>query len=317
MRATSATVTLNSMKKTSGKFNPKDKPIYFLASQPGDVTKFHRDFLVAINEIKSANANEIFSKSLLSDNRVFVDSGVFSLAMEHAKRHEIPHDQALRVPIDEIDGFEELFNLYCDLASKYQDDVWGIVEIDLGGREQKIKTRAKLEKKGLRPIPVYHPLNDGWDYFDQLGKDYDRICLGNIVQASRYVRKHLVATIWERKMRKFPDLWIHVLGLSPNELLCAYPMNSCDASSWLNVVRWNGYHERSLMKTISALPKDFQYQLGDRKTWEKGKSMGAVGSSFVMRNYFNFLNSLKEENLCEDNGVLHTGFRGLSPMARC
>ena len=57
------------------------------------------------------------------------------------------------------------------------------VEVDQGGRENKIKTRARLEKMGLRPIPVYHPLNDGWDYFDYLAENYDRICMGNVVNA--------------------------------------------------------------------------------------------------------------------------------------
>jgi len=319
LRATFATATLSSMKKTAGNFNPKDDPVYFLASSPDilqDVAHVHKEILIAINEIKSNSALKAFGSMLKKDLKIFVDSGVYNLAMEHATRHNIPHDQALRVPIDEIDGFQELFDLYCKLSLKYQDDVWGTVEIDLGGREQKIKTRAKLEKKGIRPIPVYHPLNDGWDYFDELAKNYDRICVGNIVQASRYVRKHLLATIWERKMRTNPNLWIHILGLAPNEWLCAYPMNSCDASSWLNTVRWNGYKTRTLLKTFSNLPKHFQYELGNRETWEKGILMGAVGGTYAMRNYNRFLKSLRRAKLNEDNGILHTHFRSLAPLAR-
>lgn len=281
------------------------------------VVGVHSDILVAVNEIISKAAGKRFSSMLEKDLRIFIDSGVYSLAMEHATRHEIPHDQALRVPIDQLDGFQDLYDTYCDLAIKYQDKVWGIVEIDLGGREQKIKTRAKLEKAGIRPIPVYHPLNDGWDYFDELAKGYDRICVGNIVQASRYVRKHLISTIWERKMRVNPNLWIHLLGLAPNEWLCSYPLNSCDASSWLNTVRWNGYKTRTLLKTLSDLPKHFQYELGNRGMWEKGMAMGAAGGTYAMMNYNNFLKSLKEADLLEDNRVLHSRFRELPPLARC
>ena len=62
-----------------------------------------------------------------------------------------------------------------------------------------------LEQMGLRPIPVYHPFNDGWDYFDYLAERYDRICFGNVVQADRETRKRLVATAWERH-RKYPHL---------------------------------------------------------------------------------------------------------------
>lgn len=314
------TATLSSMKKTAGNFDPKDGPVYFLASSPDiwkDMAHVHSDILIAINEVASKSALKTFGSMMTKDVRIFVDSGVYNLAMEHATRHNIPHDQALKVPIDEIDGFEELFDTYCDLALKYQDKVWGMVEIDSGGREQKIKTRAKLEKKGIRPIPVYHPLNDGWDYFDELAANYDRICVGNIVQASRYVRKHLLATIWERKLRKNPNMWIHILGLAPNEWLCAYPLNSCDASSWLNTVRWNGYKTRTLLKTFSDLPKNFQYQLGNRETWEKGILMGAVGGTYAMRNYDRFLKSLRRAKLYEDVSVLHDNFRGLSPLAQC
>jgi hypothetical protein len=51
-----------------------------------------------------------------------------------------------------------------------------------------------LEQMGLRPIPVYHPFNDGWHYFDYLAERYDLVCFDNVVQADRETRKRLVAT---------------------------------------------------------------------------------------------------------------------------
>jgi hypothetical protein len=168
---------------------------------------------------------------------LFIDSGVFALANGHAVEHEITMDEALSLAPTEIDGFDELYKRYCSIIETLGDLVWGYIEIDQGGRENKRKTRAKLEAQGFRPIPVYHPFNDGWEYFDELASDYDRICFGNIVQADQETRKRLLATAWERK-RKYPHLWIHLLGLSPNERLNAYPIDCCDSSAWLMHVRW-------------------------------------------------------------------------------
>ena len=63
---------------------------------------------------------------------------------------------------------------------------------------------GQAESLGLKPIPVYHPLLDGWDYFDELAAQYDRICFGNIVQAPAATRIRLLHTLWERH-RRYPD----------------------------------------------------------------------------------------------------------------
>lgn len=82
-----------------------------------------------------------------------------------------------------------------------------------------------------------HPFNDGWDYFDELATEYDRMCFGNVVQASQATRVRLLHTMWERR-RDYPDLWVHVLGLSANEWCLPCPPDSGDSSSWLNSLRY-------------------------------------------------------------------------------
>lgn len=143
----------------------------------------------------------------------------------------------------------------------------------------------------MKPIPVYHPLNDGWDYFDELASEYDRICVGNIVQASTYMRTRLLATLAER-MRDYPKLWIHILGLTPSTLMNAYPMQSADSSAWLSSVRWSGYVARTALKGIGNLPKNFQYQLGDKTTWSDGVRMGAYGAGMAELNWRNHMGAM-------------------------
>ena len=289
------------MDRTAGAmFDPHDRFVYFIASNVSLVAqgaRMHENLLTAVNEI-GAEADMDRIKGWMRDGkRVFIDSGVFNLAMEHARRHNVSHDVGLSMAPDQIDGFGELFDKYVDVARRIGENAWGYIEIDQGGRENKLKTRAKLEGMGLRPIPVYHPMTDGWEYFDYLAERYDRICFGNVVMADRPTRLRLVATAWER-MRKYPGLWIHLLGLTPNEWLNAMPSSSGDSSSWLRGVRWaGGYKEQTALKVIGFAMKDFQYQIGMHGDDEKGATksvlMGAYGSYLNQRNWRNHLQALE------------------------
>jgi hypothetical protein len=152
-----------------GAFDPHEDRIYFIASNVGrleQASSVHHHLLIAVNEIEAASELRAVEGWLKAGKKVFLDSGVFNLAMTHARQHNLSMDAALSTPPEDVDGFDRLFEKYVALVRQMQDRLWGYIEIDQGGREHKIRTRARLEALGLRPIPVYHPLNDGWDYFD-------------------------------------------------------------------------------------------------------------------------------------------------------
>lgn len=290
------------MIRTGGDFNAKDDNVYFIASNvdrmvPG--SPVHDYLLVAVNELTSDTHFEHLEGWLREGKKVFIDSGIFNLTMEHVRSHPgLSMDDALGMAPDEIDGFDVLFARYVDIVEKYGDACWGYIELDQGGRDNKIKTRARLEKMGCNPIPVYHPLNDGWDYFDYLAERYDRICFGNVVQATRSERLRLVYTAWDRH-RKYPDLWIHLLGLTPNQWLYALPINSGDSSSWLSAIRWqDGYREQSAGNPVGGMDKNYQYKLGsdpdDPCGSRKATRMSAYGSAIAQRNWRNHIQTLKD-----------------------
>lgn len=290
---------LQMIKTAGGTFDSKEENIYFIASNvdrlvPG--APVHDYLLVAVNELKTQKELMHLDGWISSGKKVFIDSGIFNLTNDHKRKHGITMDQALSLPPDQIDGFDNLFERYVEIVTKYQDHCWGYIELDQGGRKNKIKTRERLEALGLKPIPVYHPLNDGWDYFDYLAERYDRICFGNVVQADRFTRKRLITTAWERH-RKYPDLWIHLLGFTPNEWLNALPINSGDSSSWLSAVRWSGYKERSMGASFGDMPKNFQYELGSDRDSETGSRMGtrmaAYGSFINQKNWRNHIRTLE------------------------
>lgn len=286
---------------TAGKsFNPSDKYAYFIASNIDRMKQgapAHDHLLTAVNELKNETDMAHVEGWIGEGKKVLIDSGIYNLAMEHARHHGASHNEALNLAPAEIDGFDELLERYCQVIDRFGDRTWGYIELDQGGRENKIKTRAMLEGRGYRPIPVYHPFADGWDYFDYLAERYDRICFGNVVQADRTERLRLVATAWERH-RKYPHLWIHLLGLTPNEWLYSLPINSGDSSSWLSVVRWSGYIERAAGATVGHLPRNFQYALGSDSHGPRGSRratrMAAYGAYMLQLNWRNHLLALEE-----------------------
>lgn len=274
------------MKKPEGKtFDPRDRGVYFLA---GDHDRrltcdIHPHLLIAVNEI--ADSDYPLIEELLGRGvRLLIDSGVFALTMAHANRHGMHMDEALQLRPEDVDGFAALWKRYIDVGKRFGPRSWGYIEMDLGGVVGKRRLRAKAEDAGLRPMPVYHPLNDGWKYFDELASQYNRICCGNMVHSGEYIRKRLIWTICERKKR-YPGLWIHFLGLTPNEHLHAFPFDSADSSTWLSVVRWNGYNERTDLRAFSPMPRDYQYRLGDKQCWNRGVQMAAIGFELNLRNY--------------------------------
>lgn len=233
------------MKKRTGggKFDPREDSIYFVAGHNiVEIAAIHPWNLVAANEVRTGVQSSSSAYNELSERttkgKVLFDSGIFWLTQQHMRRNPgMTMDEALALAPDEIEGFGELWDTYVKVAADYEDVLWGYIELDQGGAANKRRTRAKLEALDLRPIPVYHPLVDGWDYFDELCSEYDRICFGNVVQANAQTRRHLLATLWERR-RNYPDVWVHVLGLTVNEVVTVYPVSSSDSSGWVFAVRY-------------------------------------------------------------------------------
>lgn len=273
------------VKATSGgTFDRDDAFLYYIAGSPervaGEVKERdeddtrealpplaqHPNVLVAVNELSSPKSLDLMDR-LCDTRKVLLDSGIFNLAMTHARKHETSHDVGLSMPPEEIDGFDALWERYGEVVQRFGDRLWGAIELDQGGVEHKPRTRARIEEEfGITPIPVYHPLLDGWDYYDDLASGYDRICFGNLVKASPPLRLRLVHTASERA-RGYPYLWTHLLGVYPNENVLAMPLRgSCDSSSWLTSERWMpSWKGWSLNKMVTHYPPPMWYAKGGHR----------------------------------------------------
>ena len=243
------------MKQTGGSWDPNRRQLFFTAgsgeTDKAEIGKGNRYMplsanLFAVNDLAGINGKisrngsgwRNVMKSIDAGCPTFLDSGVFAITNIHKRTHGTTMDEALALAPEEIDHFDWLYDTYVEVCTELGDQLWGYNELDQGGRENKIRIRHQLEGLGLKPIPVYHPLNDGWGYFDDLAQEYDRMCYGNLVQAGNHIRKRLLATAYERHTA-YPDLFIHFLGLTPNELQMSLPFDSADSSAWTAPFRWN------------------------------------------------------------------------------
>lgn len=278
------------MKRTTGgTFDATESPLYFVASDLGRLltgAKSAKTLLLAVNEVRDrARLDQL----LETGARVLLDSGIFNLTNEYARKYGVSMDDALTLPPGEIEGFAELYDHYVSVAKAYASDLWGVIEMDQGGAANKRVIRERIEADtGIVPMPVYHPLLDGWDYFDELCENYDRVCLGNIAQSDVATRRRLLVTMYERQRADHPDTWVHVLGFSMNEWNLSVPWyGSCDSSTWLTLLRWGDGRSHSSGERIGQMMPTilyaFEAAIDDPNGYDKASAFAAAQEGVFLR----------------------------------
>lgn len=274
------------MKRTGGgRFNPFEPPIYFTAGNflVGKQHARSGHTLIALNDLEAQGWKDEMTNRLENGGKVLLDSGIFWLTNRHKREHNISMDEALRLHPEQIDGFDKLWAAYLTMVKQHESDLWGFIELDQGGADRKRETRKLIEAEGVVPIPVYHPIVDGWDYFDELAENYDRICVGNVVQASPPDRRRILASVWERH-RRYPDLWIHVLGLTPNTMIATNYFNSCDSSSMVSILRWRPQTSPMALSALRKLANpenEYSYEKGSTDSYDLATDLVYSSGHFI------------------------------------
>jgi hypothetical protein len=280
-------------RKTSGAlYDATEGPIYFLASDTGrqrDVWQLHPYLLTAVTELRDQKARRLVEAWQKAGVKMLLDSGVFTFAMDYAREHDVPLQQALAMDPETADGFTDLFDQYVQIVQLFGAQSWGYIELDLGGRESKRRLRARLEGLGFGPIPVYHPMTDGPAYLDELAETYDRVCIGNLVSARGLDRVRLLATVNEA-VRRHPTTWFHVLGVTPSETQIALRCHSTDSSSWIAPIKYPvGLPDRAMLKVVGDLDRNYQYVRGTAvdapNGSQKSARMASVAAAAAQRTW--------------------------------
>jgi len=239
---------MTSIRKTDGKWSKEEMGLYFLAlfntaAPKRFSTMPYQKKICALTEFGLLKQQKEHNKTPAEAaiewaeiyRHLFIDSGVFSLANAEAIRKKVSFEEGLKLKLSDIEGGEEYLADYINTCQQIKNVVWGYIEVDLGGRDEKIKTRERLHAAGLSPVPVYHPLLDGADYLEYLCKRYDRICVSNLVQSNSETRSILTAFVYNFIMQlpKESRPYVHYLGVSPSQSAFAHNcLGSCDSSSW-------------------------------------------------------------------------------------
>jgi hypothetical protein len=223
-----------------GRFDPAEDFVFFIAGMNiRNAASYHPWTLMGVDAVMSESGTEELRERIgVPGAKLMLDSGVFWLATQHAQAHGLDFYEALTVKPTDLKNYDKLLTRYVEVVREFEDDLWGYVEVDQGGADVKRSTRHELEAQGLHPIPVYHPLTDGFEYLDELLDGYDRIAVGNVVMSDAATRRALLGLVWERRRRHSGRVWIHALGYTPNPLFLAYPFNSSDSSSHLYALRY-------------------------------------------------------------------------------
>lgn len=279
------------MKKTGGGlFDPKDKYLYFMASSMADAFTFEeyeiaQNILVPLNDIPKTKTEKIKELQYLN---LLVDSGIYNLANNLAKAKFMTFTEALSVNPNEIPGFEEYYSKYCEILATTESHIWGYVELDIGGEAIKTELRDRIEKDGLIPIPVWHPLIDSWEYFETLYHQYDRICIGNLSYTSNAQRMRILHKVCEYKATQTDQPWLHALGMTPNPTLYTYEIESCDSSAWVSGLKFATLKVSAGAENFGELNRTFLYNKNKPGDHKRAGLLANYDAYFRERNWLNF-----------------------------
>lgn len=245
------------MRLTAGVWEPTEPGQLFLVANGRHREVAHQagcGFLITISDIPRDTTE---MKGRCQMGPVLLDSGVFPFASEIAAAEECSVNEVFNRRPADLPGHGALVEMYERVIGDLGELSWGYVEIDLGDWKEKTAMRQRLEADGLGPIPVYHCLTDPPEYFDDLCREYDRVCIGNLARSPRAIRERMVAACMARRESLGLNTWLHGLGWGITESLIHYPIESVDAVTWVRPGKYRLWPTRGMAKSIGHIEDRF------------------------------------------------------------
>jgi len=152
--------------------------------------------------------------------KLFLDSGAFSA-----------WTKGIEIDIDEYIAFIKKWKKYIEVYSNL--DV-------IGDAEGTYKNQKYMEKRGLKPLPVFH-LQDDFSWLEKYLKEgYKYLGIGGMAGKQTVSnRKYFLERLWDRIIDKngLPIIKTHGFGMTSIDLIVRFPWYSVDSTSWLNASR--------------------------------------------------------------------------------
>lgn len=150
--------------------------------------------------------------------KIFMDSGAYSTFS-----YGLP-PQDVHEYIRFIEEHEHNIHIYANL------DV-------IGDAEATWKNQAAMEKAGLTPLPVFHPVSDNVKWLHKCINEYEYFAIGGVAHnPSITTRIKVLDKCWHLLVDKDgkPTNKVHGFGLAAPKLIFRYPWYSIDTSSYMD-----------------------------------------------------------------------------------
>jgi hypothetical protein len=176
-------------------------------------------------------------------NSHFLDSGAFAMwskSQKYAKEHHVG-----RWDYYQTKEFRKYLKEYAEFVLQNQNWIDLCANLDvIGNPDLTWENQQKLEKLGVKPVPVVHYGTDlKWLAF-YMNKGYDLIGLGGLVGSTgeedckRWIDRcfQMVCS----GSNRLPLVKLHGFGVTSYHLLITYPWYSVDSTSWTKVGAFGG-----------------------------------------------------------------------------
>ncbi len=183
-------------------------------------------------------------------NSHFLDSGAFamwSLSQKYAEENSCDRWEYYRT-----DEFKQYLHDYAEFVKKNKSWIDLCANVDvIGNPELTWKNQRRLEKLGIKPVPVVHYGTDLKWLQLYVDRGYDLIGLGGLVGSTgeedckRWIDRCFQLVCGKTGL---PSVKIHGFGVTSYRLLITYPWYSVDSTSWTKVGAFGGIlvpHKRS------------------------------------------------------------------------
>lgn len=205
------------------------------------------------------------TKSNEDNIHIFLDSGAFSAFTQK----------------DAIDLDE-----YIDFVKEHKDKLEVYVVLDvIGDAEASWRNQAKMEKAGLRPLPVYH-IGEPLRYLQRCIDGYEYFCIGTTavsVGGGMNTRVPFVDRCFSiicDTPDRMPKAKVHGLGMMHPDFIWKYPWYSVDASTWKLNTGYGIIFVPSRHRPDGTWIYDKNYgvvMISERATWRGREALRKIG----------------------------------------
>ena len=170
--------------------------------------------------------------------KVFLDSGAYTLVNQ------------------KVDDLQKYLDDYIDFILKYEDRLWGYVNLDdIGNVEISWKNQKYMEKRGVKPVPAYH-YGEDFKWLEKCVNEYDYVGIGGVSRGvSAKVNNILFDRIFNYIDKKNLSTKFHAFGITRFSLLARYPWHTVDSTTWLQ----NAIYGRIMLPRYNEREKRFNF----------------------------------------------------------